>query len=178
MVTSVDYPIHLGLAYLFLGGLDGFYGKVHVDGKLWRKPLAAGRLHFQPLLPCREPAGSRRNHCHSAKKRSIWMYRSVLGPYQGFSQQKASKQTPRLSPAKDVKNKEQKSQTFVAWLSSGKASELVGEWFHLLSLHSAGPLAGHMVFPSFQLRCLQHDGYDGCDGWWSDGGLSFDRWIC
>lgn len=124
---------------------------------------------------CREPSESLPLR---EKKIHLNVPFCIKGPYQGFSQQKASKQTPRLSPAKDVKNKEQKSQTFVAWLSSGKASELVGEWFHLLSLHSAGPLAGHMVFPSFQLRCLQHDGYDGCDGWWSDGGLSFDRWIC
>ena len=94
MVTSVDYPIHLGLAYLFLGGLDGFYRFSSTES--CDLPLAAGRLHFQPLLPCREPAGSRRHHCHSAKKRSIFFECTTYIPF-------CSRSISKIFSAKSIK---------------------------------------------------------------------------
>ena len=56
----------------------GFY--LHIESCDLQQ--AAGRLHFQPLLPCREPAGSCRNHCHSVLSKFGRMCRSVPGPYQ------------------------------------------------------------------------------------------------
>lgn len=107
MVTSVDYPIHLGLAYLFLGGLDGFYGKVHVDGKLW-PATCCGQVTFPAAssVPwtCREPSESLPLR---EKKIHLNVPFCIKGPYQGFSQQKASKRTPHWVRPKmwKIKNK-------------------------------------------------------------------------
>ena len=95
-----------GLAYLFLG-LDGFYGKVHVDGKLW-PATCCGQVTFPAAssVPwtCREPSESLPLR---EKKIHLNVPFCIKGPYQGFSQQKASKRTPHWVRPKmwKIKNK-------------------------------------------------------------------------